>query len=428
MNLDLDLLPERCDAIVVGAGPAGAACAQWLARAGRDVVMVDAHAFPRDKVCGDGLIPDALHALEKLGVFDAVMAEARSATTLACIAPRGGRIEVPGRLAVLPRKRLDEIVCAAAVAAGVRMFAPVRFTAALREGDGATGRVVGARVQQGERVREVRAPWLVLASGAQPQATIAAGMCVRRTPSGIALRGYVKNAALSTRITSLEVVWHKRLAPGYGWIFPCGDDVFNIGVGVAQSHRQGKDGRHAMKDVNLREVFAAFQSLYAPARELVEGGTWLADAGQELKGAPLRCSLEGAQLEAPGILVTGEAAGSTYAFTGEGIGKAMETGIHAAEAILAAPAFVTTVMPSVEVDAAVRADYAARVLALKPRFDLYEDANRANAHPWLIDLLVWSAKRSPRRVQRMAGVLEETHIPTDAVTVRGVLRRIFDRR
>ena len=423
MNLDFDLLPARCDAIVVGAGPAGAACAQLLARAGRDVVVVEAHAFPRDKVCGDGLIPDAHRALERLGVLDAVMAEARTATTLACIAPRGGRIEVPGRLAVLPRKRLDEIVCNAAVAAGARMFAPVRFTAPLRAGAAATGRVVGATVQHGDRVSEIRAPWLVLASGAQPQATIAAGMCERRTPSGIALRGYVRNPALTPRITSLEVVWHKRLSPGYGWIFPCGDDVFNIGVGVAKSHREGKDGRHKMKDVNLREVFAAFKDLYAPAKELVDGGSWLADAGQELKGAPLRCSLEGARLEAPGILVTGEAAGSTYAFTGEGIGKAMETGIHAAEAILA-----TDIAPSADADAAVRADYSARVLALKPRFDLYEEANRANEYPWLIDLLVWSAKRSPRRVQRMAGVLEETHIPTDAVTVRGVLRRLFDRR
>ena len=58
----------------------------------------------------------------------------------------------------------------------------------------------------------------------------------------------------------------------------------------------------------------------------------------------------------------------------------------------------------------------------------FTEANRANAHPWLVDLLVWSAKRSPRRLQRMAGVLEETHIPTDVVTVRGVLRRLFDRR
>ncbi|MDQ6629578.1 MAG: NAD(P)/FAD-dependent oxidoreductase, partial [Pseudomonadota bacterium] len=390
------------------------AAAQWLARAGRDVVLIDAHVFPRDKVCGDGLIPDAHRALARLGVLDRVMAEARIASTLACIAPRGGRIDVPGRLAVLPRKRLDQIVCEAAVDAGARMFAPLRFVAPIRDG-GAAGAVIGARLTQGDDAQEIRARWVVLATGAQPQATIAATMCERRTPSAIALRGYVRNAAMAARITALEVVWHKRLSPGYGWIFPCGDDVFNIGVGVAQKHLE--DGRPAKKGVNLRDAFAAFQSIYAPARELVDGGSWLADAGQELKGAPLRCSLAGARLDAPGLLVTGEAAGSTYAFTGEGIGKAMETGIHAAEAILGS-----------NDDAVVRADYVARVMALKPRFALYEEANRANAHPWLMDLLVWSARRSPRRVERMAGVLEETHIPTDAVTVRGVLRRVFDRR
>jgi geranylgeranyl reductase family protein len=424
MNLDLELLPERCDAIVVGAGPAGSAVAQVLARAGRDVVLVDAQAFPRDKVCGDGLIPDAHRALARLGALDAVMAEARSASSLGCIAPRGGRIDVPGRLAVLPRKRLDEIVCRAAVAAGARMFAPARFVAPLREGGEPGARVIGARLQDGERVRELRAPWLVLASGAQPQATIAAGLCERRTPSAIALRGYVENAAMTPRITSLEVVWHKRLAPGYGWIFPCGGDLFNIGVGVAQSQRTGPDSTRPAGHANLRDVFQAFKSLYAPARELVEGGRWRGEPGQELKGAPLRCSLEGARLEAPGVLVTGEAAGSTYAFTGEGIGKAMETGIHAAEAILGRAVDDT----SAEADAAVRADYAARVLALKPRFEVYEQANRANEHPWLVDLLVWSARRSPRRLQRMAGVLEETHIPTDAVTFRGVVRRLFDWR
>jgi flavin-dependent dehydrogenase len=131
----------------------------------------------------------------------------------------------------------------------------------------------------------------------------------------------------------------------------------------------------------------------------------------------LRCSLDGSRLETAGALVTGEAAGSTYAFTGEGIGKAMETGMLAAEAILGS-----------DDDDAVRRNYAASVIGLKPRFALYEEANRANAHPWLIDLLVWSAQRSPRRVERMAGVLEETHIPTDAVRFRGIVRRLFDHR
>jgi hypothetical protein len=96
----------------------------------------------------------------------------------------------------------------------------------------------------------------------------------------------------------------------------------------------------------------------------------------------------------------------------------METGMHAAEAILASGD-----------DAAVRADYAARVRSLKPRFELYEQVHRALvAHPWTLDLLIWSAKRSPRRVKRMAGVLEETYLPVDAVTARGVMRRLFDRR
>ncbi|MDQ6685222.1 MAG: FAD-dependent monooxygenase, partial [Pseudomonadota bacterium] len=135
MNLPFHDLPERCDVLVVGAGPAGSAAAQWLARAGRDVVLVDAQAFPRDKICGDGLIPDAHRALDRLGVLEQVMREAKTSPTLTCVAPRGGRIEVPGRLAVLPRKRLDEIVCSAAVTAGARMFAPVRFVAPLREGD-----------------------------------------------------------------------------------------------------------------------------------------------------------------------------------------------------------------------------------------------------------------------------------------------------
>ena len=409
-------LPAVCDVLVVGAGPAGSAAARSLAQAGIDVVLSDQHAFPRDKVCGDGLIPDALHAMRKLGVFDEVMAAARRAGHVGCIGPSGRRIDVPGELAVLPRRELDHILCRAAVAAGARLLPPARFEAPIEE----AGRVVGARLKTAEGVHDLRARWVVLATGAQPQALIAAGMCERRTPSGIALRGYVKNEAMVERIRTLDVVWHPRLAPGYGWIFPCPNGVFNIGVGVAHSH-DVRNGRHAMRDVNLRDAFNVFAKVHAPLRDLIEGGSWLGDKRHELKGAPLRCSLEGARQSRPGLIVTGEAAGATYAFTGEGIGKALETGIHAAEAILAGRSAAG------DGDAAVRADYQARVLALKPRFAMYEKANRVNSHPWLIDLLIWSANNNPRRLARMAGVLDETHIPTDAATVRGVLRAIFVR-
>jgi geranylgeranyl reductase family protein len=408
MNLGIDSLPSACDVLVVGAGPAGSSAACTLARAGLDVVLVDQHSFPRDKICGDALIPDSHHALRKLGVLDEVMAQAQGSGFVGCIGPRGGRVDVPGTLAVLPRKKLDEIVCRAAVAAGARMVAPLRFVGPVEEG----GNVVGARLQQDGTVRELRARWVLLATGAVPQALLAAGMSERQTPSGIALRGYVKNDAMVGRITALEIVWHRALSPGYGWIFPCPDGVFNIGVGLADSHAesrggQRRDGKLKMREVNLRQVMEDFTRVYAPARDLMKDGVLLGP----MKGAPLRCTLEGARYTRPGLLVVGEAAGSTYSFTGEGIGKALETGMHAAEAVIAGGG-----------DATVRAGYEARLLALKPRFELYQRANKINKHPWLADLLIWRANKSARLVRRMAGVLNETSNPGHFLSFKGMYR------
>ena len=403
-------LPESCDVLVVGAGPAGSACAQMLARAGLTVCLVDQQPFPREKVCGDGLIPDAHAALARLGVAETVAARAHPVERVACIGPRGGRVEVPGRLAVLPRRELDQILLDAAVAAGAEFRAPWRFEGLLTD---AQGRAQGATLRQGDAVHEVSARWVVLATGAVPQALLAAGLCRRRVPSGVALRGYVRHPAMAERLKAMEVVWHRSLRPGYGWIFPGPDGVFNIGVGIAHSHRTLVDGRSAKQDVNLRAVFDAFCRHHPSARELVQGGQWVG----ELKGAPLRCTLEGAHWSAPGVLVAGEAAGSTYSFTGEGIGKALETGILAAEALVAGGE-----------EAAVRQRYEAGLSALKPRFDLYEKANRINAHPWLADLVIWRARHSAGLRRRMAGVLEETTNPAKLVSPGGLLRLLMPMR
>ena len=409
------LPPASCDVLVVGAGPAGSACAQWLARHGLDVVLVDQHDFPRDKVCGDGLIPDAHHALQRLGVLAEVMTVAQAAAHVGCIGPRGGRVDVPGRLAVLPRKQLDDILKRAAERAGARFFAPWRFEAPLLDGDGDGATVVGARLKSASAgLHELRARWVVLASGAVPKALMAAGVCQRHTPSGIALRGYVHHPGLRGSVKALEVVWHKQLRKGYGWIFPCPGDVYNVGVGLAHSHGKQVDGRATMEAVNLREMLAAFGRIHAPAGELLSQGRVVGD----FKGAPLRCSLEGVRYSRPGLLVTGEAAGSTYAFTGEGIGKAMETGLLAAEALLAAQAGPAGPAG----DLAARSAYEAALGALKPRFDLYERANKVNDFPWLADLLIWRAKRSPRILRRMEGVLEETGNPGNLVSLRGLTR------
>lgn len=402
-------LPGACDVAVIGAGPAGSAAAWQLARRGLDVVLVDQHVFPRDKVCGDGLIPDAHAALARMGVLEEVMARARRVPFVRCTGPRGRHVDVPGRLAVLPRVQLDHLLLQCAERAGARCLMPARFEAPLLEGG---GRVVGVRLRVGQETHALAARWVVLATGASVQGLLASGLCERRTPSGIAMRGYVRSEIMVGRITGLEIFWHPRLAGGYGWIFPAPEGCFNIGAGLTGSHAVERgDGGLRMQDINLKRLFEAFCEVYAPARELMATGRLQG----ELRGAPLRCSLGGARWSRAGLLAAGEAAGSTYAFTGEGIGKALETGLLAGEAI-----------DLQATDEAVRARYEAALQALRPRFALYEQAAHVNHRPWLTDLVIWRAQRSPRILQRMSGVLEETQNPGRLLSWRGITKLMFE--
>ena len=409
MNNSLETLPESCDVLVVGAGPAGSAAALTLARAGLDVVLVDQHTFPRDKICGDGLIPDAHRALAELGVLDEVMALAQPACFLRCTSPWGRQLDIEGTLAVLPRKQLDEIICRAAVHAGARMHAPLRLSHLLEEG----GRVVGAQLQQGDEHRVLPARWVVLATGAVPEALMNTGMALRQGPSAVALRCYIRNPAMAAEITGLEVLFHRSLAPGYGWIFPCGQGVFNVGVGLVRPAGAKRDVDRGM---NLREMFHKLGGLSDTARRLFKDGEQLGP----LKGAPLRCTLEGAQLSRPGLLVTGEAAGSTYALTGEGIGKALETGILAAQAIALGSAH--DAQGSVLDEAQVRAHYQSQIDALRPRFGLYERAQAASAKPWMTELLLWRAQHSPRLRRGLSGILNESTDPSRRFSFKDMLR------
>src|SRR5579859_7075293 len=70
MNDAAPVPSRRCDVLIVGGGPSGAACAYWLANAGHDVVMVERKRYPREKTCGDGLTPRSVRQLEDMGLAD----------------------------------------------------------------------------------------------------------------------------------------------------------------------------------------------------------------------------------------------------------------------------------------------------------------------------------------------------------------------
>ena len=84
--------PRDADVIVVGAGPAGAAASILLAEQGFHVVVLDRARFPRPKICGEYLSPEAARLLDRLGVLKVVDAAAVPLRGMRITAPDGTEI------------------------------------------------------------------------------------------------------------------------------------------------------------------------------------------------------------------------------------------------------------------------------------------------------------------------------------------------
>ena len=396
------------DILVIGAGPAGAAAAQVLAAQGRDVLLVDRCAFPRDKVCGDALIPDAWRALDRLGLEHSVLRESRKSSAVRVYAPNGSYVSAGVDLGCLPRKRLDELMCEAAVAAGATFFAPYDVAQALESEGGVTGARFTHR--QGGDGLCVKANFTLLATGAAARPLEAFSVSRRRTASAVAARIYVRvpqRIAEATRHISISIDRH--ICPGYGWIFPGPGEVFNVGVGYFT------DSNRRPPATNPRQLLARFVANFAPARDLMSVSRPLCD----LRGAPLRTGLTGAALSRCGLLVLGEAAGLTYSFTGEGIGKAIESGMIAGE-VLSRSACDSLLSREAAANA-----YAATIRArFSSRFRAYRLAQEWLARPALSDFLAWRGNAGRYVAEQLRSLLQETTDPRALFSLFGVLKAL----
>ena len=114
----------QSDVVIVGAGPAGAATAIFLARRGDEVTLLDRAAFPRDKPCGEYLTPGAVDILrDEIGVLPQMLAAGAAPLTEEIIVPHNGRA-FGGRTEALacPRIVTDQVLRQTADAAGVRVI------------------------------------------------------------------------------------------------------------------------------------------------------------------------------------------------------------------------------------------------------------------------------------------------------------------
>jgi geranylgeranyl reductase family protein len=315
-------MSEHVDVAVIGGGPAGAAAAIRAARAGARVAVFEKAEHGRDKVCGDGLTPRAVAALDELAIS---LDGAHMIDGLRMIAGRrerelpwsnGGRFPAHG--AVWPRRRLDAALIDAAAAAG----AVVRFGAEALPDVDESGAVRGVRV--GSEV--IGADLVVVAAGAPGQvARLVGAERDTREPYGLAIRSYVESPRHADRhIEACLTVKddHGTWVPGYGWMFPCGDGTVNMGVGALSTMR-------GFKSLNLNELLTTYRGLVAES--------W--GIGPDLeRPRAWRLPMSVVKRHGEGWVAIGDAAGLINPMNGEGIDYGLESGMLAADLFLADPA------------------------------------------------------------------------------------------
>ena len=327
------------DLLVIGGGPAGAATAYWAATHGLDVVVVERKTFPREKTCGDGLTPRAVHQLEVMGLgptleryhrFEGLRAIAHG-RTLEMAWP--DHSTYPSYGYVVRRCDLDAFVADHAVTAGATLLQGTEAVRPVNPPDkSVTGSIGGAIVldRASGVERTICARHVVVADGANSRFGRALGTVRDRAyPMGMAIRGYFESPLHDDPWieSSLDVRDREGKAmPGYGWIFPVGNGTINVGIGLLSTFRD-------YKQINTSHLFEEF------ARTLPEH--WQIDPTRPIAsptGGRLPMAGSVGPKAGPNWLVVGDAAGSVNPFTGEGIDYAYETGRMAANLIAEASA------------------------------------------------------------------------------------------
>jgi geranylgeranyl reductase family protein len=312
--------------VVVGGGPAGAAAAITLARAGTDVLVVDKARFPRDKCCGDGLTADALRQLESLGLRPESVPDWQPVDEVFVRSPVGRTVRFPlppdGEYAVVaPRAQLDAALLDVARAAGAKVT----------DGHGLTGAraVAGGIELELDGLGTLVSPYVIGADGAWSPLRHALGA---NQPGYLgdwhAFRQYF--SGVGPAAAGLWIWFEPDLLPGYAWSFPLPGGRANVGFGIQRD-----------AGIPVREMKDMWPELLArPAVREVLGDSAVPEGTHKAWPIPARVDKMPLTAGDGRALFVGDAACATDPMTGEGIAQALLTGRLAAAAVLSGAAAV----------------------------------------------------------------------------------------
>jgi geranylgeranyl reductase family protein len=316
------------DVAVVGAGPGGSAAAITLARAGVRVALIDRQEFPRTKPCGDLIGCGGIALARTLGVDAATLAPYPPLHGAVVVAPgtrplvlhTGRRADDDAR--VIPRHIFDTALVRVAEQAGAT-FIRLHVRDLIHD----RGKIIGVRGGDARATTIVHARAVIGADGygSRIARAVRGDDTTRGGQVGVALRAYATGFALPHAWEHcLVFAYDAQTAPGYGWLMPLPDGGANIGIGTLAP------GTHAPDTARLRDLFRRFTA----------GTPWLAGTtiadDPPPRTWPLALAPRRGPLVGDGVLLIGEAAALVGPMTGAGIYPAMQSGVWAGEALIAA--------------------------------------------------------------------------------------------
>jgi digeranylgeranylglycerophospholipid reductase len=308
----------KTDILVIGAGPAGSSAAKHAALNGAKVLMIDKKSeIGSPKRCAEGVSKEGLKAL---GIEPHCRWIAKELTGVKFISPNGTsvwlneeRVKLPEAGYILERKIFDKHMAMKAARAGVEIKVKTIATGLKRIDEGI---IVTAECM--DQSFEINAKIVIAADGPESRVGRWAGLKTTLKPKNMESCAQFEMAGVEMEDSNSIEFYFGSVAPGgYAWIFPKGDDIANVGLGIITTETDKTAYQHLLDFVNNCSCTQNAQPI-----ELNIGGD---PVGGMLK-----------KLVTDNLVIVGDAASQVSPLTGGGIINAMKAGVFAGEVAAAA--------------------------------------------------------------------------------------------
>jgi len=321
------LFNKTYDVAIVGGGPAGATAALYANRLGLKAILVDKSIWPRDKICGDALSGKAVDMLKDLDILSEIkLLDGSTINRIVFGSPKNKIFEIDLSKSlndrhiregyVIPRKTFDHF-----------LFNKAKETVDVIEGFNVQDilfdnhSVVGVKgLNQKGEMQDILSSVVFGCDGFNSIVAKKLNlykMDMKHTALGI--RCYFKDVQGLT--DQIELHFLKEINPGYFWIFPAGNGIANVGLGLSKKYIK-KNKKDLIELLDVVTQLNYFKERFRIARPLEKPRGWNLPMGSIHR-----------KNHGNGFMLLGDAAGLIDPFTGEGIGNAMLSAKYAIKAL-----------------------------------------------------------------------------------------------